>query len=1404
MSHYNVVRLNAVKYLDMANWQRGRCMRKQQVVFQQSVLIDQFNEFARLAKEYLGIEIAPLNPTGCCYALAQYNIKHAREKTIEEFYHYVSYIAEHFTDNGINALLQKAKPVLTPEQEALLIYGDRDNTIQQSILYNNFGLNGATFKFSDLMQFIQGISKAQVGYESLLAKGKFANVKGQFEKGRFEHVTGSWERSIAVFGNQKTILAALQHSQLAEDQYALVVSGNHAINYRKISGQRYIVYDSNDPYRSKTLNSLEEVASAIIIAFNKVDNLNKDGEVGIVIDTISFSAGELELKAALSKYADSREEYGSSASVAALCHEIIVDMSDPHDKAFEIYDLYRQQKEKGQVNDTQEFFKQFPAAMKSVVKECLGYVKKSAFASSVEHKTAIVYQDIGMSERQKIFLKKINEYYLQYHEGHISRTDFAVNVLRAINQFMNSVEAEKFQHLEVYPQIIELKKNLDIFLDGVIIPENLIQSFKHVDLNKRDHAGFNIVNHVLQTGANLATLQALFEQGELNGKYHFDSNDNIDRATLERLLNLATTDAAAFIATKIDLVEALTVPKSSGFELCLMSDLPKNDPAKAEKYKIYIAKDGKYCVRYGDEVHTGTLGPHINLKNLAKRLKDPQLVAAVHAKTGENGHTPMIKLLHKVINAGNVEVIKYLLNTLPNLNFNELIPDKNHDYKRPLLDVLMQFNDPELIQLVLIKGARLTSEAVKALVNKADPVLLMQKYQRIKERQNYTYEHYKADMLQEAAKKKQAIPSEQTIQAAWEAILAKLPPNESLAAVQEYTWEKFQAEHSEEFDEMRNWHKVIEKLINTDDSKNRELLLDAAIKQKKFTLADMILLKWTEAKPEQYIEQNKMRALLLVIAVTAGNNPLAKKIIENYPDLVNTTSSTTQSILGKACESQNHKLAVFLINMGADVNIGAPTPLYFAAKAGDRELIKLLLKNGAQNDPKAEIHIKTALLGVMESGLTTDEKMKLINKIYKDVGIEEFSPAAINYTIVEIAKLPSITQEDITLLKYKFQVDLSKVQSKGNTLPMVLLDAGNLELARAFIEITDQGPSYKSTNGESVFSLALIKIREQEHLKTSNSDKFNTELLTALVAQVSEWITKDPGLINDTFGNGDSTLMRAIQTRNTALISILIKQGAEINYINPQTGEAPIHIAAGTGESGIINLILDRKPILGTRNKRGDTPMHVYVSQRPTFELLARLKGEKEELSSTGNKGNTLLHVAVVRGFKNRDCIQALLQAGLNPFAVNQENPPQSAFDLAFIGNKNIPAMLAICEAQSRNAVTSNPSLLSRLEPYKAQILKQLKLEIGAIDRKNPQAVKAMVARIENLVSQNNGLGMLLSENTKIPKPMSRFAAKIHQKLQSENPVYKELKAMQRSLLPEDRTKAPKVLHANPNRFRNL
>ena len=361
-------------------------MRNQSEILNQIVLIERFNEFARLAKEYLGLDITPLNAGGCCFALAQYHIKHEREHTLDLFYDYINFITSHSDEQSMLNLLEKAKPRRSAAQSASLIHGG-DNFNKASVQYNNFLIQGKPYQFRELMDFIQGISRAQVGYKSLIAKGRFAQDSG-VSKGLFENIAGNFERSLPVFGNPRAIQAVLEDALVSEDQLALVSSGNHAIRYGKTSDGRYLVYDSNDAFRPKILTNLAEVAAKIVADFDKVGNVTRRNEVGFVIDTVSFSNGELELQRAIERYHDSQKEYGMHDSIAWACHKIIIDTNEQkslNDKSLALHALYTQQVRQGLAQNINDFVKPFPPAMQAVIKESFNYIKKAAFADSVEN-----------------------------------------------------------------------------------------------------------------------------------------------------------------------------------------------------------------------------------------------------------------------------------------------------------------------------------------------------------------------------------------------------------------------------------------------------------------------------------------------------------------------------------------------------------------------------------------------------------------------------------------------------------------------------------------------------------------------------------------------------------------------------------------------------------------------------------------------------------------------------------------------------------------------------------------------------------------------------------------------------------------------------------------------------------
>jgi ankyrin repeat protein len=1400
----------------VARWR----MNRQEEVFKQAILIDRFNEFARLAKEYLHIDIAPLNEQGCCFALAQYYIKHAREHSLDTFYQHISYITSQFTDKGILTLLERAKPQRTAEQEAAFI--SEDNSVKQPALFNNFQLPQSTYQFKDLMNFAQGISQAQVGYQSLVAKGRFANKVGQYGMGRAENLAANWDNSFPIFGNKKAILAALEKLALPEHHYAMIGSGNHAISFNKTADNRYCVYDSNDPFKPRVLNSLAEIADAIVADFDKVGNLTNKGEVGIVIDTLSFGQGDLELQQAIQQYRASARFNEPKSPVAQECHRVVMSTNTQQsllDQAFSIYELYTLQKEQGLVKTPQDFIKPLPPALQTVAKECINYVQNAAFADAVETKMTIEYDDSSMSTEQKAFMAKISEYFAQYHNGHLSRVDFAANVLRNLGEFMASPEVVDFREHKAYGQIMKLKNDLITYREGRISGEEIIKSLNNLDLNKRDNSGFSITNHLLQSSPNKATLQALFAQSEANGRFRYQGENVIDRATLTRLLSLSNTETVEFIATKIDLVKALTVPVADSYELCLLSSLPDKKPENAEKGKIYLSAKGDYYLRDpAGQLQKGALPKDaISLKNLANQLTDPGLIALVHAQASKSGFTKTSLLLPEVLASGNTPVIKWLLNTLPAIDVNQSIPISKQK-PQSILGIAVEYQSDSLALLALQKGAKLTPEAAKALLAKADIGALFAQYQQARERQDYTFEHFKADTKAGVKREKdnnlkagikqnrQHMPTEEALRSAWRAIEAKTLAMGVETALREYTKEQFQAEHVQEFQQASQWQGVVDTIVEQGDKSSSDKLFEAAVSRGMLSLAEKLLLKNQRENPALENEQAMQRKALLNKAVASGDTAVVKRLIEQDPSLLNAMYVGMKSILAQACEENHHELAMFLAKKGADVNSGIPSPLYYAAKAGDSELVKRLMKNGANNDPKSAIHRSTPLMAIMEANISIELKNTLFGVIYDGVKLSEFTAATVQNAIIDAVKLPTTTLESIKHFADKFKITLSRIDTThGNSLAMMSLAAGQLELAKSLMEETQQGPLYKNKNGESLLSIALNKIAEQESYKRNATETYNPDLLTALVDQVKFWVKKDKSLANQTFGNGDSVLMLALQSTNSEITNYLIGRGANVHYVNPQTGSAAIHTAAAGGDISLINLVRNEDPRLGVPDNTGKTPMQLYAERRPTYDLILKLKGPNENLDDGDSQGNTLLHVAVKRGEKSREFIKALLKSGLDPLQKNQEAEPCSALDIALrTSNPNISALMAITEHLSSDALVGDLSARQQLETHRAKILAELKKELGATERNNPEAVTAAITRIERLVNMKNVLGVLLKEQPNVHKTVAKLLSKLPINLQSQNPVFKELKAIKASLLKQDEAKPAKNSRINPKRFKNL
>jgi len=74
-----------------------------------------------------------------------------------------------------------------------------------------------------------------------------------------------------------------------------------------------------------------------------------------------------------------------------------------------------------------------------------------------------------------------------------------------------------------------------------------------------------------------------------------------------------------------------------------------------------------------------------------------------------------------------------------------------------------------------------------------------------------------------------------------------------------------------------------------------------------------------------------------------------------------------------------------------------------------------------------------------------------------------------------------------------------------------------------------------------------------------------------------------------------------------AVAEILIAKGADVNAVDTESGSTPLHHAAGWGRKEVVELLLTKKADPNRRNKAGQTPLDLAISNNQT-EVIQILK----------------------------------------------------------------------------------------------------------------------------------------------------------------------------------------------------
>jgi len=129
---------------------------------------------------------------------------------------------------------------------------------------------------------------------------------------------------------------------------------------------------------------------------------------------------------------------------------------------------------------------------------------------------------------------------------------------------------------------------------------------------------------------------------------------------------------------------------------------------------------------------------------------------------------------------------------------------------------------------------------------------------------------------------------------------------------------------------------------------------------------------------------------------------------------------------------------------------------------------------------------------------------------------------------------------------------------------------------------------------------------------------------------------------------GKTPLYIAVQENRLPLISLLLSSGAEI-FAADNNGITPFDISAKAND-GTYNLMIT-KDTVNQRDSSGNTMLHSAVKNRAKSEQIGRILDQRALVDSRNRDGDTALHIAV--RMNQRETGEYLLTRGANIFSLN-------------------------------------------------------------------------------------------------------------------------------------------------------
>ncbi|MHC4954875.1 MAG: ankyrin repeat domain-containing protein [Planctomycetota bacterium] len=314
-----------------------------------------------------------------------------------------------------------------------------------------------------------------------------------------------------------------------------------------------------------------------------------------------------------------------------------------------------------------------------------------------------------------------------------------------------------------------------------------------------------------------------------------------------------------------------------------------------------------------------------------------------------------------------------------------------------------------------------------------------------------------------------------------------------------------------------------------------------------------------------------------------------------------------RTALHDAAKNGDLELAKHLIRDGAEIDAREKeghTPLHEAARAGHLELVKLLIGEGADVEAKCEDNATPLYAAAL------DERVSVVEGTLTWGGGREIASTPLHSAVhgqnVELIGLLLSHGADTNAKNGKGETPLHQTARQFDF-------ATNLELARLLVR---NGADVNAKDGGGQTPL---------HNFARLPDFHTAELLVAHGADVS---AKDnhgrTPLHAAPVAFTNIEVHRAAGIEGARIAELLIKKGADVTARN-RDGDTPLHVAAEKAHLAVMKMLLARDVDIGARGKDGDTPLRRAARSLAAMKLLIDAGAD---VNAKNDGGATPLHLA--------------------------------------------------------------------------------------------------------------------------------------------------------------------------------